>query len=208
MTVDLLVVRHAQSVWNVAGRWQGHADPPLSADGVAQARTVAERNSADGLADVCSVVSSDLTRARQTAEIIAEVLRVQPVVCDSEWRERDVGLWQGLTGEEIERDYPGALAAGNYPPGWESQESLIERVLTAANRIGERVCDGVVLVVSHAGVIYVLQQHFGVNFGRTSNLNGLRLRVESGEVSLQERVVLDADAEADDRKPTATTERQ
>ncbi len=208
MTVDLLVVRHAQSVWNVAGRWQGHADPPLSADGVAQARTVAERNSADGLAGLHSIVSSDLTRARQTAEIIAETLELQPVICDSEWRERDVGLWQGLTSEEIERDYPGALAAGNYPPGWESQESLIERVLQAANRIGERVCDGVVLVVSHAGVIYALERYFDVSFGRTTNLNGLRLGVESGKVSLQGRILLNTDAEAEDRKPTATTERQ
>ncbi len=208
MTVELLVVRHAQSVWNAAGRWQGHADPPLSVDGFLQARAVAEQNSADGLAGLHSIVSSDLIRARQTADIIAEVLQVEAADCDERWRERDVGLWQGLTGKEIERDYPGALAAGNYPPGWEGHESLIGRVLKAAAHIGERVVDGVVLVVSHAGVIYALERHFDVSFGRTSNLNGLRLGVESDTVSLQGRILLNTDAEAEDRKPTATTERQ
>ncbi len=206
--LNLLVVRHAQSVWNAAGRWQGHADPPLSTEGAVQARTVAERNSGGSLADVRSIVSSDLKRARQTAEIIAETLKVGSVTCDEGWRERDVGEWQGLTSEEIERDYPGALATNNYPPAWESHESLTARVLQAAARLGDSVPDGVVLVVSHAGVIYALERHFDAGFARTGNLNGCRLLVKSGEVSLHGRVTLDADADADNRRPAATTQRQ
>ena len=120
--VSLLVVRHAESVWNLDGRWQGHADPPLSAAGAAQARAAA--TTMDGIG---CVVSSDLDRARRTAEIIAETLEVGPVIVDPGWRERNIGLWQGLTSDEIERDYPGALAAGDRPPGWESDESLLER---------------------------------------------------------------------------------
>ena len=198
--VNLLVVRHAESVWNLDGRWQGHANPPLSSEGASQARAAAA-----GLDSVNMIVSSDLDRARETAKIIAEALDAGPVTCDPGWRERNVGLWQGLTGEQIERDYPGALAAGNYPPGWESDESLMERVLAASHRIATRVPSGDVLVVSHAGVIYTLERHFGCVYKRTGNLGGRRVLVQSGEVSLQERIALTGDGAC--LTPTATTER-
>ena len=199
--VNLLVVRHAESVWNLDGRWQGHANPPLSTAGAAQARAAAA-----GLDGVNCIVSSDLDRALETAEIIAETLDAGPVICDPGWRERSVGLWQGLTSEQIERDYPGALAAGNYPSGWESDESLIERVLAAAHRIGTRVSSGNVLVVSHAGVIYTLERYFDCVFERTGNLGGRRILVQSGEVRLQERIALTGDGAC--LTPTATTERR
>ena len=199
--VNLLVVRHAESVWNQDGRWQGHANPPLSPAGANQARAAAA-----GLDDVGCVVSSDLDRARETAEIIAESLAAGPVTCDPGWRERSVGLWQGLTTEQIERDYPGALAAGNYPSGWESDESLIKRVLAAAHRAAARVSSGDVLVVSHAGVIYTLERHFGCVFKRIGNLGGRRIQVQSGEVRLQERIALTGDGAC--LRPAATTERR
>ncbi|MCY4665328.1 MAG: histidine phosphatase family protein [Acidimicrobiaceae bacterium] len=186
--VNLLVVRHAESVWNLDGRWQGHANPPLSPDGATQARAAATN-----LRDVGCIVSSDLDRARQTAEIIAESLDAGPVTGDPGWRERSVGLWQGLTTEQIERDYPGALAAGNYPSGWESDESLIERVFAAAHHIADRVPSGDALVVSHAGVIYTLERYFGCAFKRVGNLGGRRISVESGELCLQERIALTGD---------------
>ena len=199
--VNLLVVRHAESVWNLDGRWQGHANPPLSSAGAAQARAAAA-----GLDGVDCIVSSDLDRARQTAEIIAESLDAGRVTCDPGWRERNVGLWQGLTSEQIERDYPGALAAGDYPPGWESDESLIERVLAAAHRSAARASSGCVLVVSHAGVIYTLERHFGCIFERIVNLGGRRILVESGEVRLQERIALTGDGAC--LRPAAATERR
>lgn len=199
--VNLLVVRHAESVWNLDGRWQGHANPPLSVAGTMQAR-----DAAANLNDVECIVSSDLDRARETAEIIAESLGAGPVTTDSGWRERDVGLWQGLTSEQIERDYPGALAAGDYPPGWESDESLIERVLAASHRIAARVTSGDVLVVSHAGVIYTLERYFGCAFKRIRNLGGLRILVQSGDVRLQGRIALTGDGAC--LTPTATPERR
>lgn len=199
--VNLLVVRHAESVWNLDGRWQGHANPPLSVAGAAQARAAAAN-----LDDVECVVSSDLDRARETAEIIAESLGAGPVTCDPGWRERSVGLWQGLTTEQIERDFPGDLAAGNYPPGWESDASLIERVFDATHRIAARVPSGDVLVVSHAGVIYTLERHFGIVFKRIGNLGGRRILVQSGEVRLQERIALTGDGAC--LRPAAPTERR
>ena len=199
--VNLLVVRHAESVWNLDGRWQGHANPPLTPTGAAQARAAAAN-----LDGVDCIVSSDLDRARQTAEIIAETLGAGPVTTDPGWRERDVGRWQGLTSDQIERDYPGALAAGNYPPGWESDESLIERVLAASHRVAARVSSGDVLAVSHAGVIYTLERYFGCAFKRIRNLGGLRILVQSDDVHLQDRIALTGDGAC--LTPTATTERR
>ena len=89
---------------------------------------------ASNLDGVGCIVSSDLRRASSTAEIIAETLGAEPVIIDEGWRERDVGRWQGLTTDQIESQYPGALAAGDYPPGWESNESLLGRVLAAIHR--------------------------------------------------------------------------
>ena len=199
--VNLLVVRHAESVWNLDGRWQGQANPPLSAAGTTQARAAA--GCLDGIE---CIVSSDLDRARQTAQIIAETLGAGPVIIESGWRERSVGLWQGLTTEQIERDYPGALAAGHYPSGWESDESLIERVMAASHRVAASVPCGNVLVVSHAGVIYTLERYFGCAFERIGNLGGRRISVESGEVRLQERIALTGDGAC--LRPAATTERR
>lgn len=199
--VNLLVVRHAASVWNLEGRWQGQADPALSEPGAAQARLAAT-----SIDDIGCIVSSDLRRASSTAQIIAETLGAEPVIIDAGWRERSVGRWQGLTTAEIESQYPGALAAGNYPPGWESNESLLDRVCAAIERTAARVVSGDVLVVSHAGVIYTLEQHFGCDFERIGNLGGRRLLVQSGEVSLQERIALSDDGERP--RPAATKERR
>ena len=199
--VNLLVVRHAESVWNRDGRWQGHADPPLSSAGAAQARAATA-----ALASVGCIVSSDLVRARSTAEIIANTLGAGPVVVDHRWRERDVGRWQGLTVDQIERDYPGALAAGDRPPGWESNESMLDRVLAAIHGAAAQVSSGDVLVVSHAGVIYTLEGYFGCDFERVANLGGRRIQVQSGEVRLQERIALTGDGAC--LRPTAPAERR
>ena len=197
--VNLLVVRHAESVWNLDGRWQGHADPPLAESGAAQARLAAENINDAGL-----IVSSDLRRATETAEIIAETLNAGPVIVDTGWRERSVGSWQGLTTAQIKSQYPGALAAGHYPPGWESNESLFTRVRAAIGRIEARAVSGDVVVVSHAGIIYTLEQHFGCDFKRIENLAGRRLLLQSGEVRLRERIALIGDGAC--LRPAATKE--
>ena len=102
----LLLVRHGESTWNADGRWQGQADPPLSALGEQQAADAAAHVDA-----VDAVWSSDLARARRTAEIIAHERGVD-VRIDARLRERDAGEWQGYTRAEIEERWPGALDSG------------------------------------------------------------------------------------------------
>ena len=114
--LDLLLARHGQSEWNAAGRWQGQADPPLSDLGRAQARAAGRQA---GSFD--AIFASDLERALHTATIISEALGVSPVVVDPRLKERDAGEFSGLTRDEIEERFPGALAARRWPPGWGSR---------------------------------------------------------------------------------------
>ena len=200
--MNVLVVRHAESVWNRDGRWQGQADPPLSSAGAAQARAAAAAPRQHRLHRHERPRTSPIHRRdhRRCARC-----RDRWIV-DDRWRERDVGRWQGLTVDQIERDYPGALASGDRPPGWESSESMLDRILAAVHDTAARAPSGEVLVVSHAGVVYTLEAHFGCEFERIANLGGRRLQVQSGEVRLQERIALTGDGAC--LRPTATAERR
>jgi broad specificity phosphatase PhoE len=149
----LLLARHGESDWNRARRWQGRADRPLTSRGQAQAARLAER-----LADIAldAVYSSDLTRARVTAEAVAHAHGLD-VVQLPELREVDVGSWEGLTREQAESRFPDGyqrwLAGGT---GWDDGESYGEmsaRVLSAVDRIATERAGGRVLIVSHGGPI-------------------------------------------------------
>ena len=148
---ELLLVRHGESVWNREGRWQGHADPPLTDEGRRQARALAGELAA---LDPVAVYSSDLVRARETAEIVAAPLGLG-VKTTRDLREIDVGEWQGLTWAELESRYPDGVARHREGiPGWkhgESQEHLGERVLSALRQIECEHPEERVVVVTHGG---------------------------------------------------------
>jgi broad specificity phosphatase PhoE len=156
---ELLIVRHGETDWNAELRFLGHADPPLNETGRAQARALA-----DELADVRAdaIYSSDLTRARETAEMLGERLGL-PVSTLRELREIDVGNWQGLTREEINARFPDAyLAWRSGEPGWsggETYDQLAARVLPALNRIARAHPEGRVIVVGHGGTIRTVRAH-------------------------------------------------
>jgi broad specificity phosphatase PhoE len=149
----ILLARHGESDWNRAGRWQGYADRPLTELGREQARALADRLEEIELE---AVYSSDLLRARQTAEIVAATKSLQ-VTTVPELREVDVGSWSGLTRAEAERRFPDGFArwqAGG--EGWSDGETygqLGERVVGAIRRIAADHDGGRVLVVAHGGSI-------------------------------------------------------
>src|SRR5262252_2076150 len=95
----LLLVRHGETDWNAEGRLQGHTDRPLSDFGRRQARALADELAGDS---IVAVYASDLSRARETAEIVAAQLGLE-VALDPRLREKDWGTWEGLTPEERER---------------------------------------------------------------------------------------------------------
>src|SRR5437868_8956092 len=98
----LLLVRHGQSTWNADHRIQGQLDPPLSARGVAQASDLAERLTGHRLA---GFYCSDLTRTRQTAELISSAVGVDPVP-EPGLREIMLGDWEGKTREDLMVESP------------------------------------------------------------------------------------------------------
>ncbi len=182
----LLLLRHGQSAWNAERRWQGHADPPLSEQGERDATQAAA-----AIAGADSVVSSDLRRARRTAELIAARLGVGLGESYPALRERDVGEWSGLTPDEVDLRYPGRRAAGIMPPGWESDRSLVARVMPV---LGALVASGgnEIVVVSHGGVLRAVEQHLGAEgpAATADNLCGRWLEERGGGLVLGARVEL------------------
>jgi probable phosphoglycerate mutase len=188
----LLLVRHGETDWNRERRWQGHADRPLNERGRQQARALAAE-----LADrpIDAVYSSDLLRARETAEIVAADLGLA-VYIDPGLREVDVGSWSGLSHSEIETNDPeGFRRWQEGGKGWyrgESYEEMGGRVVAAvvalaAAHPGERL-----LVVTHGGSIRACRAAAaGLDYGRsrisgigsTENCAVVELRVTDGALT-------------------------
>jgi len=150
---ELLLVRHGETDWNRDRRFQGHADPPLNEMGREQAHALAAELAGERIE---LVYTSDLCRARETAEIVAASLGAD-LVALRDLREIDVGEWEGLTWPEIEKRYPeGARAWHEQGFGWEAGETydeLGERVVAALRRIAADHPEQRVLVVGHGGTI-------------------------------------------------------
>jgi broad specificity phosphatase PhoE len=168
----LLLVRHGQSVWNAESRWQGWADPPLSDLGESQAAALASKVAP---AAFQAVVSSDLERARRTAVIVAEALGLA-VGEEPGLRERDVGAWSGVTTSAIEKRWSAEMVAWRSgrlaaPPDGESDDTMAARVLPALGRLLDRPEDAL-LVITHGGVIRLVERRLGLEPCSTPNLSG------------------------------------
>lgn len=165
----VVVVRHGETDWNRHGRMQGWAPTPLNELGREQAPAVGE-HLADRY-DVDRVVASDLERTRQTARLLCEPLGIDPegerVGYDRAWRERDLGVYQGLTYEDMYERFPefglgehAVRAAAQVPEGGESLLDLRDRVLDGwATLLAAAGDEETVLVVTHGGPIHFLLGH-------------------------------------------------
>jgi probable phosphoglycerate mutase len=149
----ILLARHGETDWNSEHRWQGHADRPLNDVGREQARTLAD-TLADRSIDI--VYSSDLARAHETAQIVADRLGLT-VEVDAGLREVDVGDWSGRVHSEIEEIDPEGFRrwreGGKGWSGGESYEEMGTRVVAAVLRLAARHPGQTVLIVSHGGSI-------------------------------------------------------
>jgi probable phosphoglycerate mutase len=150
------LARHGETDWNVQARWQGHTDIPLNPNGRAQARMLAVALRSAGLA---GIVSSDLSRAHETACIVGAELGLPLAYADIALRERSFGVFEGLTRDECESQQTEAwrawLAEKIPPPGGESHDALTSRVVAAVTRVAERVAHerAPALAVSHGGAL-------------------------------------------------------
>ncbi len=149
----LLLIRHGETVWNKEGRYQGQTDIPLSPLGVHQAQRLAAHLQKE---TITHVISSDLSRAYETAQIIAEKHGL-PVVVDEGLREFCFGVWEGLTRTEIQTKYKDHYYAKQQGddvciPGAETAFQVRQRVTKCISSYCQRY-DGVLVFVSHGGTI-------------------------------------------------------
>jgi probable phosphoglycerate mutase len=158
VTRRLLLLRHGRTAWNAVGRAQGHADVELDATGHDQASRAARHLAALRPA---AIWSSDLLRARQTAEYLATGTGL-PVKYDERLREYDVGQRQGLTLEEFAQRFPEAHAAwtggAELPavPGAEVAGEVVARVVpTLRECLGSLAGDETGVVVAHGAAMRV-----------------------------------------------------
>jgi broad specificity phosphatase PhoE len=166
----LIFLRHGQTAYNFEGRLQGQRDVPLDGKGREQAAAIGRFLGGRLSPDIARLESangfwaSPLERARQTMEIAREAmgLGAQPYHLDARLLELSFGEWEGMTWDQIDVAYPGAIRARdadkwNYiPPGGESYAQLTERIRAW---LAERDHDA--FVVSHGGVARALMTLLG-----------------------------------------------
>jgi glucosyl-3-phosphoglycerate phosphatase len=147
--VRLILLRHGESTWNAEGRMQGTADPPLSEGGRAQTRELAPLLS---LLEPDAVVTSDLLRARQTAQ----ELGLRGARADGAWREAGIGRWTGRLAREVTAEEPeahdGWLEGTAAPPGGEAFGDTCVRIAAAIAGLAAAGAERP-LVVTHGGPI-------------------------------------------------------
>lgn len=155
MQTLLLLIRHGETAWNVEGRIQGHVDQPLNDTGLAQARAVGNRFRTETLD---CIYASDLTRAMQTAQPVAEAGRLT-IAPDPALRERHLGVLQGLTGDEARTRAPQAWtvfrsrASTADLEGGESLAVFASRALATLERIARENAGNRIAIVTHGGVL-------------------------------------------------------
>lgn len=156
---EILLIRHGETAWNASKRLQGHVDIPLNAEGQRQAAAVGHALAEEALD---AVISSDLQRARQTAEAVA-ARRGMSVQIDRGLRERCYGAFEGLLYAEIGARFPEAYAAwqardidARFPDGESIAETMREfsqRVIATITRIASEGGYRKVALVAHGGVL-------------------------------------------------------
>jgi broad specificity phosphatase PhoE len=160
-TTRVLLIRHGQSQGNAERRFGGHTATPLSELGRTQAEATARALAAEG---VTAIYSSDLLRAVQTADPLARATGLS-IEQTSAFRERSVGIMEGLTFEEAAAAHPEEYAAllrrdfERVLAGGESYRQLLDRAASRIDRAIEENTGGTVAVFSHTGTICILILH-------------------------------------------------
>jgi len=155
--MKIYIARHGETEWNLQGRKQGRLDSPLTERGIGQAIYFSEMFT--GI-PICAIYSSPLERALTTALIIGEKKNLEPIEI-KDLVECDYGVWEGMTNEEIEQNYPGELKKredNKFDYRVERGESYKD-CLERSKRVFEEIQnqrDETILIVSHEMIIRTL----------------------------------------------------
>jgi broad specificity phosphatase PhoE len=162
MRRTVYLARHGETAWNRVGRWQGQTDVTLNDHGRAQSRLLATTLRTRG---IVQLGSSDLARARETAEIVAAELGLDArgITLDAGLRERSFGGFEGLTRDECAARFPDEWARYRAdirlpPPGGEPHAAVVTRMRAAVQRAALALPDdaGAVVLISHGGAMRAL----------------------------------------------------
>ena len=157
----LILIRHGETLWNTQLRMQGSLDSDLTPKGVSQIKALGE-----WMKEVPFdyLYCSDSGRARKTAEAISKYTG-HTLNFDKRLREKNLGIFEGLTSEEAKERYPETFhlfktAGANYViDQGESTQQLLDRALEAIEKIRLRHPQKVAVLVTHGGVVRVLMKH-------------------------------------------------
>lgn len=149
----ILLVRHGETDWNRDERWQGQAGPALNERGRVQAEAVAARLVGR---EPTALVTSDLPRAVETAQTIADATALE-MVLEPGLREVDVGSWSGLTREQARDTDPDGferwMAGESGWAGGETYDQMHLRVVAALDRLAANHQAGTIIAVAHGGAV-------------------------------------------------------
>ena len=154
-STSITMIRHGETEWNLTGRWQGHADSPLSDRGISQAEKLGERIKSEKFD---FFYSSDLGRALHTAELVGKPsgMTAQPY---SGLRERDLGVLEALNTEEMKKLHPNVYNSfrkdgPSYEvPNGESFKQFYDRCARSLEEISNRHSGAKIALVTHGGVL-------------------------------------------------------
>lgn len=193
---EILVARHGETDWNRSGKWQGKSDIPLNSKGMEQARELAAKLAKE---DIRHIYSSDLARARATAEIVKKALASFGVYTDPRFRERNFGKFEGRTSEQVAK-YMGLSQDKVYMLEYdelmvndlstvEKWDDVRKRVWEALYDLAETRSGSKSLVVAHGGIMRAVTTKMG-NGGEPrlifNNADFIRLRFEDNAFQLIE----------------------
>jgi broad specificity phosphatase PhoE len=143
--MKIYLIRHGQTDWNLQGRFQGREDIELNQNGINQARKCGEAIKGEKFT---AVITSPLSRARKTAEIIAECVSVDQVILEEGIIERDFSKVSGMTPKEREAFYASGEEDDKEP--W---ENLCSRMISCIKRYAEKYSDQNIIMISHGASI-------------------------------------------------------
>ena len=161
LATNVLLIRHGQSRGNAERRFGGHTATPLSVRGRNQAQATALTLKSES---ITAIYSSDLARAVETAQPLANLTRL-PINYTNAFRERDVGVMEGLTFEDAAQQHPEQYAAllrrdfDHVLRGGESYRQLLDRARQKLDEIIDENRGGKIVVFSHTGTICILALH-------------------------------------------------
>ncbi len=143
--MKLYLIRHGQTDWNLQGRFQGREDIPLNETGIRQAEECGRALAGEKMK---AVISSPLSRASRTAEIIADIVSAEQLMIEEQLTERDFSKVSGMTPKEREAFYASGEEDDKEP--W---DILCRRMISCINRYAEQYRNQNIIMVSHGASI-------------------------------------------------------